>query len=396
MPRIPKYRRHSTRPHLACVELNRRKRMLGAFDSPESWQLYHRLIAEYLKPKPVAPVIPTSHLRVIDLITAFYASVKKRYVKNGQQTSEVHLYRIALRPVLKMFGELPADDFTPAMLETARQVLVDAGMARKKINQHTSRIRRMFKWGVPRGLVDRSTWHSLTTLEWLKYGEAFEPPKVLQVPLSTVEATKARMMPTVAAMVEFQLLTGCRPGEACIVRICDLSMSGPVWEYRPHTSKGQHHEIERVIYLGPRAQALLRSWFTTDLTAYLWSPAAGRRAYFESVTKAASKRSRHRQFKHKRAPGLCYTTGTYGGSVAAACKKAFPPPAELTGDEIKQWHKSHRWSPNQLRHTAASRIRSEFGIEMARIILGHRSAVTSEIYAEIDREKAGRIVQKLG
>ena len=56
----------------------------------------------------------------------------------------------------------------------------------------------------------------------------------------------------------------------------------------------------------------------------------------------------------------------------------------------------HCWHPNQLRHTAGTRIRAAYGIELARIILGHSSAVTSEIYAEIDREKAKQAIEKLG
>ena len=54
------------------------------------------------------------------------------------------------------------------------------------------------------------------------------------------------------------------------------------------------------------------------------------------------------------------------------------------------------WSPNQLRHAAATRIRAAYGIEIARIILGHSSAVTSEIYAEIDREKVLKIMGEIG
>ena len=60
------------------------------------------------------------------------------------------------------------------------------------------------------------------------------------------------------------------------------------------------------------------------------------------------------------------------------------------------WRKPHCWHPNQLRHTAATRIRAAYGIELARIILGHSSAVTSEIYAEIDNEKAREIMEKMG
>jgi site-specific recombinase XerC len=54
------------------------------------------------------------------------------------------------------------------------------------------------------------------------------------------------------------------------------------------------------------------------------------------------------------------------------------------------------WSPNQLRHNAATRIRAEFGIEAARVILGHASVATSEIYAEADKDKAKQIIGKLG
>ena len=61
-----------------------------------------------------------------------------------------------------------------------------------------------------------------------------------------------------------------------------------------------------------------------------------------------------------------------------------------------EWREQHCWHPNQLRHTAATRIRSAYGIELARIILGHSSAVTSDIYAEIDREKAKEVMGKMG
>ena len=61
-----------------------------------------------------------------------------------------------------------------------------------------------------------------------------------------------------------------------------------------------------------------------------------------------------------------------------------------------EWRRQNCWHPNQLRHTAATRIRAAYGIELARIILGHSSAVTSEIYAEIDREKAKEVMEKMG
>jgi site-specific recombinase XerD len=54
------------------------------------------------------------------------------------------------------------------------------------------------------------------------------------------------------------------------------------------------------------------------------------------------------------------------------------------------------WSPNQLRHNAATRLRREHGIDMARIILGHSNLRTTEVYAEADRERAIGIMAKIG
>ncbi len=54
------------------------------------------------------------------------------------------------------------------------------------------------------------------------------------------------------------------------------------------------------------------------------------------------------------------------------------------------WRKSHRWHPHQLRHNAAAELRKEFGLEAGRIILGHCSAVITEVYAEKDEHQAIR------
>ena len=48
----------------------------------------------------------------------------------------------------------------------------------------------------------------------------------------------------------------------------------------------------------------------------------------------------------------------------------------------------HGWHPHQLRHNPALFLRKEFGLETARIILGHRSAAITEVYAELDQQKA--------
>jgi integrase len=55
-----------------------------------------------------------------------------------------------------------------------------------------------------------------------------------------------------------------------------------------------------------------------------------------------------------------------------------------------------RWHPHRLRHSAATRLRREVGIEAARVQLGHRSPAITETYAEIDRQKAVEAMARCG
>ena len=105
---------------------------------------------------------------------------------------------------------------------------------------------------------------------------------------------------------------------------------------------------------------------------------------------------------------------SYRRAIARGCDRAFEPPeplarrsnendeqreARLTSKqkaEFKAWQKAHRWHPHQLRHNAATNLRKEFGLEAARIILGHRSAAITEVYAELDQQNAIEAMLKIG
>ena len=159
-----------------------------------------------------------------------------------------------------------------------------------------------------------------------------------------------------------------------------------MWEYRPHTHKAEHHRKERIVYLGPHAQEIVKPWLKADRNAYLFSPREARawhnaqRAKNRKTPASPANRNQPRKANPKRIPGEHYNTHAYGAAIKRACVRAGVP----------------KWTPNQLRHTAATRIRAAYGIEAARIILGHSSAVTSEIYAETDREKARGIMGEIG
>jgi hypothetical protein len=54
------------------------------------------------------------------------------------------------------------------------------------------------------------------------------------------------------------------------------------------------------------------------------------------------------------------------------------------------------WTPSRLRNSAVTRFRREHGLEVARPLLGYRSAAITEVYAEFDQAKAADVMAKVG
>ena len=422
-PRTPKYRHYKPK-NLAVVRIAGRDHYLRKYGSPESYERYDRLIAEWLVARHQAPAAnglasassAARSITVNELVLAYWHHAKQRYVKNGQPTSEIRSFKTALRPVRQLYGSVPVTDFGPLALVACRVKLIEVGICRKRINQHIGRIRQMFRWGVGRELVPETVWRALLAIEGLRIGEAIERPPVRAVSDERIAAIEHFVTPQIWAMVNLQIWSACRPGEACIIRAIDINMQGNIWEYRPHSHKGEHHGKERVIYLGPHAQEIIKPWLTTDLHAYLFSPKEGRawcqaqRAKHRKTPKPKKERKFQRKSQPQRAPGERYNVHAYDHAICRGCELAFGMPAELRkiskhldADERKrlgglatEWRERHCWHPNQLRHTVGTRIRAAYGIELARVILGHSSVTTLQIYAEIDREKAKEVMGKMG
>jgi site-specific recombinase XerC len=68
----------------------------------------------------------------------------------------------------------------------------------------------------------------------------------------------------------------------------------------------------------------------------------------------------------------------------------------MTAEDAKKHRREHRWHPHQLRHSAATRIRKEHGLEAAQVILGQRTISATQIYAEANVELARQIMRKVG
>src|SRR5262249_5767533 len=154
-------------------------------------------------------------------------------------------------------------------------------LARPVVNQRVGRIRRMFKWAVENELVPPSVLQGLAAVRGLQIARcnAREPEPVRPVAEPIVHATLVHVLPPIRALIELQLLTGMRPGEAVVMRACDIDMTGKVWLYRPGSDQGHvgrhktaHHGHQRVIALGPKAQEVIRRFLKLDTRAYLFSP----------------------------------------------------------------------------------------------------------------------------
>ncbi len=204
--------------------------------------------------RQMAAVDASSDLTVTEVLARYWRFAEQHYRKDGQVTSEVSNIRYALRPVEELYGHTFARDFGPLALKAIQQRFIRDRICRDQINQRIGKIKRLFKWAVSEQLIPPSIFQALQTVVGLRAGrtEAKEMPPVLPVEESVVEATLPNLPPMVADMVRFQHLTGCRPGEVCSIRPCDVDTSAEVWAYRPHSHKTQHHGRERRIFIGPR------------------------------------------------------------------------------------------------------------------------------------------------
>jgi len=197
--------------------------------------------------------------------------------------------------------------------------------------------------GVSKELLPVAIYEALMTLDGLKKGrsKAKESKPIKPVEWSVVEKTLPFLSIQIQIMIRIQLLVGCRPEEITLIRPCDIfDQNQEVWEYIPESHKAEHHDRERKIFIGFRAQALLSKWLNRDPQTYCFVP-KNHGSLLTFNAKINGRLHTHHQVRHgdesehQKQPGDHYTTASYGQAIRNACKKA--------GND--------HWTPNQLRHT---------------------------------------------
>jgi integrase len=415
----PKLRHHKATGQ-AYVVLNGHAIYFGRYGTEEVMENYHKTVAEWLScGKQVA--VEGADITLNEILARFWVHAENYYRgPDGNPTTELDSLRYAFRPLSKLYANTAAASFGPRCLRAVQQNMVEIGWCRNNVNRSLSRIKMLFKWAVSQELLQSSVYHALSTVPGLRKGRSdareTEPTKpAMQEHIDAIKPYVSRHMWTI---IQLQLLTAARPSEILKIRPCDIDRSGKIWVCSPAAHKTAHHGHDRKIYLGPRSQEILMPFLFREPEAYCFSPIE---ANTERMAKLRAERvtplnkpGRFKKDDPKWKLGACYDVAAYRLAITRAIERAFPAPEHLrqgSGEtkkewrkrlskkekaELKAWYKQYHWHPHQLRHNAATFLRKEFGLETARIILGHRSAAITEVYAELDQQKAMEAVVKVG
>jgi integrase len=366
----------------AVVTLKGQTYYLGKYGSQESKEKYHRLIAESMVCANFG--VKKDSIAVAEAVVKFLEYAREYYADGNEYTQNIY----ASRPLINLYPSLRLADFGIPELEVVRNWWIERGCSRNHINKMVRRVVRMAKWWAGKQLADPSIHHALKCVEPLKKGrcKVYEPDPITPVSDADVDAAVKFMPKVVADMVRLQRLIGCRPGELVQIKPAMVDTSGDVWTITISDHKNAWRGKDRIIAVGPKAQAILKPYLDRGLSEYCFSPKEAMQQRDEARHKArkTSMSCGNKPGTNKRArprkDSECYTTGTYGNAIRYACKRA----------------KIEPWSPNQLRHAAATHLRKLEGIEAASVILGHSQLNTTEIYAEKNFQAAIVVARKHG
>lgn len=398
---IPSYRKHSSGQ--ARVVINGHCYYLGQFGSKASKKRYDTLIAEWLaSSRSKSFGVQPEALTMSHLMLDYLRYCRRHFIKG--RNSEHGRTKQVLRKVRKLYGDLPAAEFGPRQFKAVRQHLIDSTSERKRrkdddsppkklsrtyINAQMKRVARLFRWAASEGLLSADIYNSIRIIPALQRGRTTAPEKdrIKPVDEALVTATRVHCSPVVADMIRVQLLCGCRPSEVCRLTPGMINRIGDVWTAELEQHKTAHHGRQRIIYFGPESQKILTKYLLRGKDSPLFSPKesdAKRRAARSEKRKTpllcGNRPGTNRKKKPKLQPTDRYDTSSYGRAIKYACRKG----------ELKHW------SPNQLRHTAATKIRSMFGLDAAAKILGHSEVTVTQVYAELDHERAADVARKIG
>lgn len=320
------------------------------FGSPESWHAYERWCRANVEREDVA----FEDGSIASLVLQFLIHAQSEY--GGPKSSEFSAYRIVCDHLLRFAGDDLLSEFGPRRFRAFLAFLEEQGRWNATtLRKMAGKTKRIIKWGVSHECVRPEQLVALQTVEYTP--RSIRPIRVVEpVEWRTVVATLRQLNPTVAAMVRIQARTGMRSANLCELRAREIDQTREVWQYTPSTHKTAHKGKSLTIFLGPRTQRILAPRLATA------EPGG-----FLFVPQGPNPDTRDH-----------YRPSSYRQAILRAARRAGVAP----------------WHPHQLRHTVATVVRAEMGVEAAQVFLGHAHASTTQLYAERSAALAERVARK--
>lgn len=326
--------------------------------------------------------------RLRDLCADYLAHCITYYVdRDGNPTSTLDWVRRITTTVTDRYGALPATAFGPKKFRTIIDSWIDDGAAYTTVNSYIATTKRMFRWALTTEHIPPAKAAYVQALlavpgESKRRTRAVVHPPRQPVAWEHVTALRDYVAPQLYALALLQWWSAARPGELVVLKPNMIDTSKKVWSASP-PHKNEYREVSRTLFFGPNAQAILRPFLeNTDPDAYLFNPHAAvklRRA----LTRSGPGRRPNQKPDKRRTPrtlGDRYTVDSYRQAIERACDAAKVP----------------KWTPHQLRHSAAQRLNDKHGIEAAQTVLEHAHLNTTQIYVKRRNALAAKIMAKDG
>jgi len=308
------------------------------------------------------PLVPEEGATCGDLAAAYLSYAEKTFRKRGKPTKLFGHANEVCKPMVRLFGDLPAECFGPQESRAIREELLrDGKRSKTTVQQYHARLKAMWGWAEREGIISQQAMLSVRAVVWFHPGILARetPGKKQPVPLEDVEATLPHIPEAGQAMIGVQLVSAMRPVEVVYLRASDLEETDGLLKYTASedANKMAHKKIVRVVYFGDKGQAILQPWLEA-------ARQEGPDAYlFPSLCK--------RQ-ESDRADG-------YRLAIALACRKA----------GVK------RWSPGRLRHTRSMETEGVYGLAGSSAELGHTSSnMTKKHYTHALRDELQRKIAR--
>ena len=367
-----------------------------AFNNP------YDAIANIINPRNIVSV-GQLHDKYVEWLEGHLASMR-----DGRESPDIGRAR-KIGTFLLRYRDWPVSDFGPDELTAVQQALVDyryfrvnhddepRPYVRTSINDLINVVHKMWGWGVGREITTEAQARRLKEVRPLRVGKTLAPEtqKRAMVTEEEFEKVVASVNPVVADMLRIMWNTAMRPGEVCRMRPLDiLHDDSSCWLYVPGRDvslvgdhKTAHHQRVRAIPLTSRSQVILKRWIKSfDSEEHIFQPAIAVRAMYEARfagretplgqgNRAGTNRKAHPMIK----PGTKYNIGSLRNAITRGCKRS--------GVE--------RFTSYDLRRSAATRVRSELGKEAAKLLLGHVSTDTTEIYLLDEVKESMKVAKQL-